>query len=241
MLFSRLLSGVARLPALPSLCAVCHGWGAGRLCTPCLCRHATERPRCLRCAIDLPADAPTCGACLTAPPPFTRTLAAQDYDHPWDGLITRLKFHGALDLAPALAGLLVDAARRDGASPGSLLLPMPLSPARLRERGYNQAWELARRLGAALGCAADARTLLRVKDGPQQATLPLERRSENVRAAFAVAPARRESIRDRHVTLVDDVMTTGATVAEAARTLLRAGAGEVSVWVVARTPRPGDA
>lgn len=189
----------------------------------------------------MPSPAPVCGACLTAPPPFERTLAAQDYDHPWDALIARFKFRGGLDLAPALARLLVDAARRDEVQPGSLLVPMPLSGARLRERGYNQAWELARRLGPAFECRSDASILLRVKHGPQQLSLPPEQRAGNVRAAFAIAPAGEAVIRDRHVTLVDDVMTTGATAAEAARTLLRAGAGAVSVWVIARTPRPGDA
>ncbi|MDP9045448.1 MAG: ComF family protein [Pseudomonadota bacterium] len=177
---------------------------------------------------------------MTDPPPFVRTLAAQDYDHPWDGLLTRFKFHEALDLAESLAGLLLDAARRDEVHPGTLLVPMALTRARLRARGYNQSWELTRRLGPELGCLTEARLLRRIKDGPAQASLPLERRARNVAAAFVVDPARLGLLRDRHVTLVDDVMTTGATAAEAARTLLAAGAGRVDVWVVARTPRPGD-
>jgi ComF family protein len=117
-----------------------------------------------------------------------------------------------------------------------LLLPVPLSTQRLRERGYNQAWELARRLGHALRCPADSRLLLRVKDTPHQLAFPRAKRAENVRAAFAVEPRRLGELRGRSVTLVDDVMTTGATVAEASRALLQAGASEVDVWVFARTP-----
>jgi ComF family protein len=119
----------------------------------------------------------------------------------------------------------------------ALLLPMPLSPARLRERGYNQAWELARRLGAALQVPADAGLLLRLKDTPHQTSLAVANRAANVRGAFAVEPLRRTELQGRDVTLVDDVLTTGASAAEATRALLQAGAARVQVWVVARTPR----
>ena len=118
---------------------------------------------------------------------------------------------------------------------------MPLAAERLRERGYNQAWELARRLGAALGCAADARLLLRIRNTPHQTTLALSARAANVQGAFAVEPRRLAEVRGRELTLVDDVMTTGASAAEATRVLLQAGAARVQVWVVARTPRPGSA
>ena len=122
----------------------------------------------------------------------------------------------------------------------TILLPVPLSAERLRERGYNQAWELARRLATSLRCEADARLLLRIKDTPHQLAFPPDRRAGNVRAAFAVEPRRLADIRGRHVTIVDDVMTTGATLGELARTVLQAGATEVDVWVIARTPRPDD-
>jgi ComF family protein len=174
---------------------------------------------------------------LTDPPPFSHTLAAVNYAHPWDGLVTQFKFHSALDLAPALAQRLLDAHRRSGRAAPALLLPIPLSRARLRERGYNQAWELARRLARALDCRSDSGLLLRVKDTPHQLALAPDKRAGNVRAAFAVEPRRRAELAGADVTLVDDVMTTGATVAEAAHVLLRAGAAAVDVWVVARTPR----
>ena len=242
MLFTRLLHAARADVAarLPSVCAVCRGWGTQRVCAACVQRFAAEVIRCRRCGLQVPAGIDECGACLRHPPPFARTLAALDYDHPWDGLITRFKFHAGLDLAPALADRLIHTFRHGDVPAPTLLLPVPLSAARLRERGYNQAWELARRLGHALRCTADARLLLRVKDTPHQLAFPPEQRAGNVRAAFAVEPLRVAELRGRGVTLVDDVMTTGATVAEAARVLLQAGASEVTVWVVARTPRPED-
>jgi ComF family protein len=237
--FTRLLE-TARA-ALPSQCAICHGWGTQRVCRDCIARFADTATRCRRCALQVPAGAEVCGACLTDTKPYARTLTAVDYGHPWDGLITHFKFHTALDLAPALAARMLHALHANGWATPRLLLPIPLSAARLRERGYNQAWELTKLLGAALpGAALDATLLLRVKDTPHQLAFPPEQRAGNVRAAFAIEPQRRAELHGRHVTLVDDVMTTGATVAEAARTLRQAGAGEVDVWVVARTPRHDD-
>ena len=233
MLFTRLLDAVA---STPSQCAVCHDWGTQRVCALCVARFAPVLPRCGRCAINVPAGTGLCGTCLTDPPPFERALAAVDYAHPWDGLITQFKFHSALDLGPALAQRLLDTFRRGGDPAPALCLPTPLSAERLHERGYNQAWELARRLARALNCRADPSLLLRVKDTPHQLALAPDQRAGNVRAAFAVEPRRRAELAGATVTLVDDVMTTGATASEAARVLLQAGAARVHVWVVARTP-----
>lgn len=247
MPFTRLLKTLAAtkngsLPGrLRSLCAVCRGWGAQRVCADCVLRFVPLLARCAHCALAVPAGATACGACLTHPPPWHRALAAVDYMHPWADLLARFKFNAALDLAPALVQQLLDAHQRDpaAAAPG-LLLPMPLSPARLRERGHNQAWELTRRLASHLHCAADAHLLLRLRDTPHQTALALSAREANVRGAFAVEPRRLSEVRGRELTLVDDVMTTGASAAEATRVLLQAGAARVQVWVVARTPRPGS-
>ena len=176
---------------------------------------------------------------MRSSPPLDGVLAAVDYSHPWDRLVARFKFHAALDLAPALARCLVDAWRASGASHPGLLLPVPLSMERLRERGYNQAWEIVRRLGDALRCPVDARLLLRIKDTPHQLALPPEQRAANVRGAFAVEPTRVGELRGRSITLVDDVLTTGATAAEVAGVLRHAGAADVKLWVLARTPAPG--
>ncbi len=226
------------LAALPGQCSLCHDWGRGALCTGCRAL-LTQRPRCRCCAIAVPAGQSLCGACVREPPPFEHTVAALDYAAPWDGLIRHFKFHGRAELAAPLAGLLRDAlAQAASDTPtADLVLPAPLSDARLRERGFNQSWEIARRLGL----AADPALLLRIRDTPHQADLPLPQRAANVRGAFAVEPLRRQEIAGRSIALVDDVLTTGATAAEMARTLLDAGAACVQLWVLARTPAPGSA
>jgi ComF family protein len=207
----------------------------------CTARFASPVHRCARCAEPLPATlAPICGACLRAPPPFTSALAAVDYAYPWDRLVTDFKFNGALDLADSLTSLLVAAHRQRAAVLPDLMLPVPLGSQRLHERGYNQSWELARRCANQLGCDAQAALLLRIKETAHQLALPRARRAANVRGAFAIEPTRRTEVQGRHIALIDDVMTTQATASEASRVMLEAGAASVQVWVVARTPRPGD-
>jgi len=224
---------------LPSLCALCRQWGSERLCADCIALHAAPRPRCRRCA--LPAGDGGCGACVIDPPDFDGAVAAVDYGYPFDALIRRYKFHAGLDLTATFARRMLAAHARAGLPSPGLLLPVPLSAQRLRERGYNQAWELARRLGRALGVPSDARLLLRIRDTPQQLDLPPEQRAANVRGAFAIEPARRAELRGAAVTVVDDVLTTGATLREVARVLRQAGAAQVHVWTLARTPRPETA
>lgn len=219
-------------------CGICRGWAQARLCGDCLARFGAPRPRCTRCAIDLPGATPLCGDCLRRPPPFEHALAAVDYTPPWPELVARFKFHAALDLAPAFAGLIAQAAQRAAPPWPDLLLPAPLAPARLRERGYNQSWELARRVGTALGLRTEPALLLRVRDTAHQLELPLAQRAANVRDAFAVEPRRRAELAGRRVAVVDDVLTTGETAAAMARALLQSGAAQVQAWVLARTPRP---
>lgn len=166
-------------------------------------------------------------------------MAAVDYGPPWTSLIARFKFHDGLELAPAFAALLQQALDREAAAPPELLLPAPLSRERLRERGYNQSWELARRLSRAAGTRLDAGLLLKIRDTPHQIELPEPRRAANVRGAFAVEPLRRREVEGRDIAIVDDVLTTGATAAEMTRALRDAGAARVRLWVFARTPEPG--
>jgi len=182
-----------------------------------------------------------CGSCLASPPPFDAAFARVDYAYPWDRLIPAFKFRDALDLAPALADAIVEAcAGRDPDETPPLVVAVPLSAARLRERGFNQAWELARRVAPRLGGSAERSLLLRLRDTPHQIALPPRERAGNVRGAFAVEPRRLSELRGRTVALVDDVMTTGSTATEVAQVLKQAGAARVEVWVVARTPRPED-
>lgn len=187
------------------------------------------------------ADTELCGECLRAPPPFHRALAAVDYAAPWDRLIGALKFGQSLDLIDSLAGLLLDAHRRWEQPAPSLILPVPLGAKRLRERGFNPSWEIARCCARSIGNQADAAILLRTRDTERQMALPRDRRRANVRGAFAVDPAAYPRLRGRSVALVDDVMTTQATASEAASVLLESGASTVQVWVLARTPAPSRA
>lgn len=234
MLFTRLLQQI------PSQCAVCRGWGTQAICTACTERFAAPVPRCERCALQVPSGVSTCGACLVDPPSFDGALAAVDYAHPWSTLIAQFKFHAAMDLSQAFSTSLHAAQQQRAGSPApDLLLPVPLSAQRLRERGYNQAWELTRRVARLRDAKADPHLLLRVKDTPHQLALPPDQRSANVRGAFAVEPLRRAELRGRSVAVIDDVMTTGATFGEIARVLKQAGASRVEAWALARTPRPG--
>jgi ComF family protein len=196
---------------------------------------------CAGCAGDLPAlgDAcprcagpsagcAVCGACLRDPPSFDATVAVWRYEFPVDRLVLALKYGGRLALAAALGEALAGrvAGRRVDA-----LLPMPLAPSRLRERGFNQAAEIARRLARETGLRLDAALAARVRDTLPQTDLPHDARAANVRGAFGVTRA----VAGMSIAIVDDVMTTGASLAELAKTLKRAGAARVENWTVART------
>lgn len=203
------------------------------MCTDCLHRFAASTCRCERCGLCMPQATPACGQCLRTPPAFERTLCAVDYTFPWNGLVAAFKYQGRVDLAGSLTACLADALGDHIAWP-DVVVPIPLAPDRLRERGYNQAWELARRLGRHADRPVQAHALARLHSGPHQAGVDRETRLRQARGAFVAD--QRQAIEGRRVALVDDVMTTGATVSEAARTLLLAGATAVQVWVLARTP-----
>jgi ComF family protein len=220
---------------LPGQCEICRQWAHAALCGDCIARWAAPLPRCGRCGLRLGAPAPACGACLRDPPPFEHTVCAVDYAFPWDRLIAELKFHGRAELARPLAERLLAAVQGASVPVPDFVLPVPLAPRRLAERGYNQAWELARRVAAAGGLQARADLLLRPLHTAQQADLGRADRQRNLRTAFMVEPRRRGVLQGRRVALVDDVMTTGATAREAAAALLRAGAAAVDIWALART------
>jgi ComF family protein len=164
-------------------------------------------------------------------------VAALDYAYPWAELIGRFKFSAALHLAPTLARCLQQAVQEADVEPARWLLPVPLHGQRLRERGYNQAWELARRLRTP--ARRQANLLQRWKPTAHQVDLPAEQRAANVADAFVVRSSARPQLRDSVVAVVDDVMTSGATLQACALALKQAGAREVQAWVLARTPAPG--
>ncbi len=236
----RALSAALSHVQLPSQCEVCRQWGSSALCTDCIARYAAPVPRCQRCGLRLGLSTPACGACLRDPPPFEHTVCVADYGFPWDRLIAHFKFEGRVELAGVLAAVLAQRLRetlmQSGAPTVNLVLPVPLSDDRLAERGYNQAWEIARRVAASVALPARADLLLRPWGTAHQADLGRGERLLNLRAAFMVDARHRAALQCRQVALVDDVMTTGATAREAAAALLRAGASAVQVWVIARTP-----
>lgn len=200
------------------------------LCEECAADLPANRNPCRCCATPLETGGGrlVCGACLRNPPPFDTTRAPWLYAAPVDHLIKRMKLRG--DLADArLLGLWL-AEELTGTNEVEVIVPMPLHPQRIRSRGFNQAAELGRPLARRLALPLDHRLLDRTHATPSQTSVEARKRRGNVRGAFAADKA----VRGRHVALLDDVMTTGSTAAEAARTLKRAGAASVSVWVAAR-------
>ena len=230
--------------ALPGTCVVCRDWRPSGVCDACLQRFAPLQPRCGGCARPLPVALPRCGACAAQAIAYRRCIAGADYAGPWDRLITDFKFHRRTDLAGALAQVLLRAVQAAPIEPThvwpTLLLPVQLARERLRERGYNQAWELARRLGRRLRIATTPALLQRSRDTAHQIGMTRAERERNLRDAFWIEPSERARLQGRAVALIDDVLTTGATAHAAALALTRAGATAVDVWVVARTPLGGE-
>ena len=238
-----------RLPEVASQCAVCRSWPARQVCQPCESRFAAWQPRCVRCALALPADLSlglrsgpgVCAGCVRQSPPLDGTLAAVHYAYPWSTLITRYKFGEQHGWAGFFAALLLKAPgvpqAFDSLGAQDWVLPVPLSAQRLHTRGFNQAWELASALArqSQTAARADARLLLRIKHTRPQSQLKREARLANVKGAFQVDPLRVAELQGRRVLLVDDVMTSGASLFAAAQALRDAGAAHITAVVLART------
>ncbi|WP_244141655.1 ComF family protein [Robbsia andropogonis] len=266
---SRTLAGMIRAWAskqwralLPAACLLCEHRADGPLCRRCeQCYwHADDAvPRCERCAVRLSLQAPPareregvraalrrCGQCHIRPPAFDAAIALADYRAPLDAMIVALKYQGRVGLASDFAQRL---ACRLTTMPASarpdLLIPAPLSPERLATRGYNQAWEITRRLGVHLAIGTHAGLLQRAHT-EAQAKLGRAARQRNLQRAFSLAGGVSLTALDTmseadastigiHVGVVDDVMTTGATLDAIATTLKRHGARRVTAIVVFRT------
>jgi len=212
-------------------CFLCRGEAAAILCAQC----DADLPRlqgqfCPRCALASPAGA-VCGRCLTQAPHYDATIAALAYEFPADVLVQSLKFHGELALARVLADILAKSISNFARQNVDCLIPVPLSAERLRGRGYNQSLEVARHVARATGARLAPELCERRRDTPAQIDLPLAERAKNVRGAFHCP----RLVAGASVAVLDDVMTTGATLDEIAATLKRAGAGRVENWVIART------
>lgn len=229
----------AHLPLLiPSSCALCAASGSKVLCGGCRTQFFTvHNHRCVQCALPLSdTHATVCGACLRQPPAFDATIVTADYTPPIDQLVLALKFGNRLELAPLMAEMLRDAALRVQELPlPTQLTAVPLGAQRLVERGFNQALEIAKPLARALGVTLDARLVLRQRETRAQSLLHPDERQKNIRRAFGMPAAAIDSVRNAHVGVVDDVMTTGETLNELAATLKRFGAARVTNFVFART------
>ncbi|QOT76912.1 ComF family protein [Cupriavidus basilensis] len=228
---------------LPAACALCGTVQDETVCAGCALELLTPLPRCRCCARPLgrssgPGAASLCAQCRYEPPPFDDALVLGDYARPQDGLVLALKFGGVLPLADWLGAELASRWRaesgRSGLALPDVLAPIPLSARRLAERGFNQSWEITRPLARRLGVRAAPTLLARLRDTPAQATLDLPARQANLQDAFGLGSG--HDVAGQHVGLVDDVMTSGATLGEAARVLKANGAARVTLVVALRTP-----
>jgi ComF family protein len=221
----------------PATCILCGAPGEGEidLCPGCLADLPLNRHCCPLCALPLPATAPAgglCGACQRKPPFYKHCIAPLLYQGTLPHLVTGLKFQGRMNYARLLGTLLTTGLEQTVVELPELIVPVPLHPARLRERGFNQALEIARIPARHFGLPIDTECCHRQLATAPQSGLEAKERRRNIRGAFSVTPG----LEGRHVVLVDDVVTTGSTVAELARTLKRSGVERVDVWAVAKTP-----
>ena len=210
------------------LCAASNGGDLG-LCSDCLKslpwhKHA----HCPQCGLASTGNQ-LCGHCLKSPPAFDRTHALFRYEYPLDAMLQRYKYGHLLTMAETFGKLLADSIVTDDLP--DVIIPMPLHPQRLQERGFNQAVEIARIIGKKLQIKLDTQSCARTKLAPPQVSLPLKQRVKNMRDAFSFQ-TRLDGLR---VALLDDVMTTGASLNALAKTTKAAGASHVECWVVART------
>lgn len=216
----------------PSLCRICQAWPSQPICEDCVQRFAQPVARCNTCAQRL--DTPLCIACQHTPPPLDVCLCAVDYAYPWVNAIAHFKFQADPGLGRHLADLLRHTPWVEPAlETADRVIPMPLSAQRLRERGFNQAHELARHLAPS---KTDAHTLLRHEHKRHQVGQGRAERLANVSGSFWIHPEHLQALRGERVLVVDDVMTTGASLFEAARALRAAGAAHITGLVFARTP-----
>lgn len=219
---------------LPPTCILCGnpGFNSQDICQPCF----KELPRnihcCYRCAETFETAHATpqlCGHCLTKSPVFNETYAPFLYQHTARYLITQLKFNRQYKNARLLGYLLANHLKITAEMP-EVIIPTPLHPNRYKERSFNQTLEIAKTLSKQLNIPINSKSCFRSRDTPHQINLPAKQRHKNIKNAFKV----NKPIKAQHVAILDDVMTTGATANELAKTLKKAGVMKVDIWVCAR-------
>ena len=197
------------------------------LCDGCLSLLLHPKLSCNQCGIELQTQQITCGSCQGSPPAFSETSFVCEYQTPIDKWIMALKFGKKILFSKLFAELMLPYIGEIDKK--FVLMPVPLHKSRLRKRGYNQAYEIAKELSKLSGREVDT-TLIRKKNTEMQAQLKFKQRANNVKNAFEVET----KLRNKNIVLIDDVMTTGNTLKECAKALIKAGAKEVKVLVFAR-------
>lgn len=269
--FASRVFGATKEVLSTSRCALCGVWPSDTpfaVCHACLTRHIPPLPRCATCGISISyagggGGGERCDTCRQHPPPLDRCVVALDYVDPWADLIRRFKFQQDIGWADVWAYLLhqrlhehqrwgVDAAQNQAHSTlppfaTDWIIPIPMHPQALSQRGYNQSWVLCMALKKRLQThpIQDSHrwqfrhdVLLKTASTQQQHRLKRSERQHNLQTAFAVSPHVWAELQGRSITLVDDILTTGATLHAAATALRQQGAAHVQAWVVARTPAP---
>jgi ComF family protein len=224
---------------LQQACILCasHKGGEHGLCSACqqsLPWHSA--PKCPQCG--LLSDGQICGHCLQSAPSFDATRAFFSYEYPLDRLLQHYKYKESLHLADTFASLFIKHLFNDcpiNQTQTDLIMPMPMHNERLKQRGFNQALEIARLISKHRQIKLDFTSCQRIRLTPPQASLPLKERIKNIRGVFQCDT----NLQGLNIALVDDVMTSGASLNELAKTLKQAGAAHVECWVIARTlPSP---
>ncbi len=232
---------VAWLTALfPPTCVLCGApgrliGGGVDLCAGCARDLPYNRDCCPQCALPFASTMPAgvrCATCQRRAPPFDLSLTAFRYEGAIPWLVTGAKFRRRLDQARLLGQCLTERIRDLDPPRPQVLVPVPLHPARQRMRGYNQSLEIARVVGRELDLPIDHESCARIQSTPPQTGLAERERRRNLRGAFALA----RPIAWTRVAVIDDVVTTGTTVAELSRLLRKAGVEQIQIWAVARTP-----
>ncbi|MDP2228346.1 MAG: ComF family protein [Moraxellaceae bacterium] len=238
MVYNWLKNNLSLRGLLRPACLLCDAPAEShRLCNGCLHDLPWNLHACDTCALPLPEGLSRCGDCRARAPLQSTAVAPLRYAFPVDGLVSGLKYRRQLAHAPALGELLRDAVIAAERPAPDLLLPVPLHVSRLRERGCNQALELSRPLARHFGLVPETRLLQRERATAAQMALSADARRRNLRRAFTLDAQRLVTLgHPKRIAIVDDVLTTGATVQAIATLLHQHGVEDIEVWVVARTP-----